>query len=59
MLSFDPGHCLATHTNTEQARFVVEKPNEAKTVIPSLADKISDEDLEELLDEISKLMSDS
>jgi DNA-directed RNA polymerase II subunit RPB4 len=35
-----------------------EKADEAKTVIPSLADKISDEDLQELLDEIAKLMTD-
>lgn len=31
-------------------------PEEAKTLIPSLNDKISDADLKELLDEISKLM---
>lgn len=29
---------------------------EAKTLIPSLNDKISDDDLQELLDEITKLM---
>ncbi|KAG0647999.1 DNA-directed RNA polymerase II subunit rpb4 [Hyphodiscus hymeniophilus] len=29
---------------------------EAKTLIPSLTDKITDEDLQELLDEITKLM---
>jgi len=29
---------------------------EAKTLIPSLQDKIPDEDLQELLDEIAKLM---
>jgi DNA-directed RNA polymerase II subunit RPB4 len=29
---------------------------EAKTLIPSLQDKISDDDLQELLDEITKLM---
>jgi len=29
---------------------------EAKTLIPSLHDKISDDDLQELLDEITKLM---
>ena len=29
---------------------------EAKTLIPSLTDKISDDDLQELLDEIRKLM---
>jgi DNA-directed RNA polymerase II subunit RPB4 len=29
---------------------------EAKTLVPSLTDKISDEDLQELLDEITKLM---
>lgn len=31
--------------------------DECKTLIPSLADKISDEDLQELLDEMGKLMS--
>ncbi|KAK3299106.1 HRDC-like protein [Chaetomium fimeti] len=31
--------------------------DECKTMIPSLADKISDEDLQELLDEMAKLMS--
>jgi hypothetical protein len=31
-----------------------EDAEEAKTLIPSLADKISDEDLQELLNEISK-----
>jgi len=31
-----------------------ELAEEAKTLIPSLADKISDEDLQELLNEISK-----
>ncbi|KAK0628145.1 HRDC-like protein [Bombardia bombarda] len=30
---------------------------ECKTLIPSLADKIGDEDLQELLDEMAKLMS--
>ncbi|KAJ9157789.1 hypothetical protein NKR23_g705 [Pleurostoma richardsiae] len=30
---------------------------EAKTLIPSLADKITDEELQELLDQIGKLMS--
>lgn len=30
--------------------------DEAKTLIPSLQDKISDDDLQELLDEITKLM---
>jgi DNA-directed RNA polymerase II subunit RPB4 len=29
---------------------------EAKTLIPSLTDKISDDDLQELLNEITKLM---
>ncbi len=29
---------------------------EAKTLVPSLQDKISDDDLQELLDEITKLM---
>jgi len=29
---------------------------EAKTLIPSLVEKISDDDLQELLDEITKLM---
>jgi DNA-directed RNA polymerase II subunit RPB4 len=29
---------------------------EAKTLVPSLTDKISDDDLQELLDEITKLM---
>lgn len=31
--------------------------DECKTLIPSLTDKISDEDLQELLDEMAKLMS--
>lgn len=31
--------------------------DECKTLIPSLADKISDEELQELLDEMAKLMS--
>jgi len=34
-----------------------DSPDECKTLIPSLADKISDEDLHELLDEMAKLMS--
>lgn len=34
-----------------------ENADEAKTLIPSLADKISDEDLQDLLDEISKLQN--
>ncbi|KAJ9144860.1 hypothetical protein NKR19_g6235 [Coniochaeta hoffmannii] len=34
-----------------------ETADEAKTLIPSLADKISDEDLQTLLDELYKLMS--
>lgn len=34
-----------------------ETAEEAKTLIPSLTDKITDEDLQELLDEISKLQS--
>lgn len=34
-----------------------EDAEEAKTLIPSLADKIKDEDLQELLDEISKYRS--
>ena len=33
-----------------------ETPEEAKTLVPSLTDKITDEDLQELLDEIVKLM---
>ncbi|KAJ8126884.1 hypothetical protein O1611_g6750 [Lasiodiplodia mahajangana] len=33
-----------------------ETAEEAKTLIPSLTDKISDEDLQELLDEVNKLM---
>jgi DNA-directed RNA polymerase II subunit RPB4 len=33
-----------------------ETAEEAKTLIPSLTDKISDEDLQELLDEMYKLM---
>lgn len=34
-----------------------ETAEEAKTLIPSLQDKISDDDLQILLDEISKLQS--
>jgi DNA-directed RNA polymerase II subunit RPB4 len=33
-----------------------ETAEEAKTLIPSLSDKISDEDLDELLSEMSKFM---
>lgn len=33
-----------------------ETAEEAKTLIPSLTDKIGDEDLQELLDEVNKLM---
>lgn len=34
-----------------------EGADEAKTLIPSLTDKISDDDLQDLLDEISKLQN--
>lgn len=34
-----------------------ETSDECKTLIPSLTDKISDDDLQELLDEMAKLMS--
>ena len=34
-----------------------ETADEAKTLIPSLADKISDDDLQTLLDELYKLMT--
>ena len=34
-----------------------ETAEEAKTLIPSISDKISDDDLQELLDEMYKLMN--
>ncbi|KAM9881639.1 RNA polymerase Rpb4, partial [Verticillium dahliae] len=41
----------------ESGSLCCETAEEAKTLIPSLQDKITDEDLQELLDEISKLQS--
>ncbi|KAH8796431.1 HRDC-like protein [Hyaloscypha finlandica] len=49
---------LAKFEKAQLGSLCCEKADEAKTVIPSLADKITDEDLQELLDEIGKLMTD-
>ncbi|MCJ1370288.1 RNA polymerase B [Loxospora ochrophaea] len=52
---------LATHQELEYfersqlGSLCCESPEEAKTLIPSLANKISDGDLQELLDEIMKM----
>ncbi|KAN0093501.1 RNA polymerase Rpb4 [Hyaloscypha variabilis] len=48
---------LAKFEKAQLGSLCCEKADEAKTVIPSLADKISDEDLQQLLDEISKFMT--
>ena len=45
---------LTRHTTT--GSLCCETAEEAKTLIPSLQDKISDDDLQELLDEMYKLM---
>ncbi|KAF4581182.1 RNA polymerase Rpb4 family protein [Ophiocordyceps camponoti-floridani] len=48
---------LAKFERAQLGSLCCENADEAKTLIPSLADKIKDEDLQELLDEISKLQS--
>lgn len=47
--------CRKTHS-ISIGSLCCETAEEAKTLIPSLTDKISDEDLQELLDEVNKLM---
>ncbi len=44
-------------TNIRLGSLCCENADEAKTLIPSLQDKIKDEDLQDLLDEISKLQN--
>ncbi|KAL2756171.1 hypothetical protein ACRALDRAFT_1076514 [Sodiomyces alcalophilus JCM 7366] len=48
---------LAKFERAQLGSLCCETAEEAKTLIPSLADKISDDELQELLDEISKLQS--
>ncbi|KAL7921719.1 RNA polymerase Rpb4 family protein [Trichoderma austrokoningii] len=48
---------LAKFERAQLGSLCCEKADEAKTLIPSLADKIKDEDLQDLLDEISKLQN--
>ncbi|CAG9938481.1 hypothetical protein V2G26_014682 [Clonostachys chloroleuca] len=54
---------LSAHKNLEKferaqlGSLCCENADEAKTLIPSLTDKIKDEDLQDLLDEISKLQN--
>ncbi|CRK19813.1 hypothetical protein BN1723_016974 [Verticillium longisporum] len=48
---------LAKFERAQIGSLCCETAEEAKTLIPSLQDKITDEDLQELLDEISKLQS--
>ncbi|RDA82712.1 hypothetical protein CP532_4848 [Ophiocordyceps camponoti-leonardi (nom. inval.)] len=48
---------LAKFERAQLGSLCCENADEAKTLIPSLADKITDEDLQELLDEISKLQN--
>ncbi|KAM3443558.1 hypothetical protein NHJ13051_000437 [Beauveria bassiana] len=48
---------LAKFERAQLGSLCCETADEAKTLIPSLADKISDEDLKELLEEISKLQN--
>jgi len=47
---------LAKFERAQLGSLCCETPEEAKTLVPSLTDKITDEDLQELLDEIVKLM---
>jgi len=47
---------LAKFERAQLGSLCCDTAEEAKTLIPSLTDKISDEDLQELLDEITKLM---
>ncbi|KAJ6783909.1 hypothetical protein PWT90_03776 [Aphanocladium album] len=48
---------LAKFERAQLGSLCCENADEAKTLIPSLADKIKDEDLQELLEEISKLQN--
>ncbi|PNY27145.1 DNA-directed RNA polymerase II subunit rpb4 [Tolypocladium capitatum] len=48
---------LAKFERAQLGSLCCENADEAKTLIPSLADKIKDEDLQELLDEVSKLQN--
>ncbi|RSM03981.1 hypothetical protein CDV31_010244 [Fusarium ambrosium] len=48
---------LAKFERAQLGSLCCENADEAKTLIPSLADKIKDEDLQDLLDEISKLQN--
>ncbi|OAQ96033.1 hypothetical protein LLEC1_01545 [Akanthomyces lecanii] len=48
---------LAKFERAQLGSLCCENADEAKTLIPSLADKIKDEDLEDLLQEISKLQN--
>jgi len=50
---YGPPRWLVADYNT--GSLCCESAEEAKTLIPSLANKISDADLQELLDEITKL----
>jgi len=47
---------LAKFERAQLGSLCCDTAEEAKTLIPSLTDKISDEDLQELLNEITKLM---
>ncbi|KAF7562747.1 hypothetical protein G7046_g1378 [Stylonectria norvegica] len=48
---------LAKFERAQLGSLCCENADEAKTLIPSLADKIKDDDLQDLLDEISKLQT--
>ncbi|PHH61843.1 hypothetical protein CDD81_7771 [Ophiocordyceps australis] len=48
---------LAKFERAQLGSLCCENADEAKTLIPSIADKISDDDLQELLDEMSKLQT--
>ncbi|GJN73103.1 hypothetical protein JDV02_001551 [Purpureocillium takamizusanense] len=48
---------LAKFERAQLGSLCCENADEAKTLIPSLQDKIKDEDLQDLLDEISKLQN--
>lgn len=47
---------LAKFERAQLGSLCCDTAEEAKTLIPSLQDKIGDDDLQELLDEITKLM---
>lgn len=47
---------LAKFERAQLGSLCCDSAEEAKTLIPSLQDKIGDEELQELLDEITKLM---